>query len=43
MIKDTWILRRRQLLGEGHPLYLAALKVEKTCRVASRDRFRFRW
>jgi len=38
MIKDAQVRRLRQLLGEGHPLYLAALKVGMDAKTARKYR-----
>ena len=38
MIKDAQVLRLRQFLGEGHPLYLAALKVGMDAKTARKYR-----
>ena len=38
MIKDAQARRLRQLLGEGHPLYLAALKVGMDAKTARKYR-----
>jgi hypothetical protein len=38
MIKDAQVLRLRQLLGEGHPLSLAALKVGMDAKTARKYR-----
>ncbi len=35
MIKDAQVRKLRQSLGEGHPLYRAALKVGMDARSAS--------
>jgi len=42
MIKDAQVRKLRQLLGEGHPLYRAALKVDSTS-VSSPRRARILW
>ena len=38
MIKDAQVRRLRQLLGEGHPLYLAAMKVGMDAKTARKYR-----
>ena len=39
MIKDGQIIRLRQLLGEGKPLYLAALKGGMDAKTAQKYRY----
>jgi hypothetical protein len=39
MINDSQVLRLRQLLGENHPLYLAALKVGMDAKTARKYRY----
>ena len=38
MIKDAQVRKLRQFLGEGHPLYRAALKVSMDAKSARRKR-----